>query len=117
MSPKEVAGFLEQLFKNKFAEAERMLQQLEEKYPEEKRYIHALKGIYHSYSGEDHDSLIYMLYLNEEIRKRRREIIGHLEKLSKLLGKEDRYFTAWRDVIQLSDKLPKPAKASPTSEG
>jgi len=117
VSQKEVAMFLEQLFRNRFAEAERILQQFEEKTPRDKRYIHALKGIYLSYMGEDSDSLLYMIYTNEEVRKRRKEIIRHIEKLSKLLGGEDPYFVAWRDVLQLLDKLPKPAKTTATGEG
>ncbi len=110
VSQRETLEFLKALFKNKFAEAERLLQQLEEKYPTDSKYIHALRGIYTSYTGDDHDSLIYMLYLNEEFSNSGKAIRQYFEKLSKLLCEDERYFAAWIDILKLLDKLPQPLK-------
>ncbi|MEM3082966.1 MAG: hypothetical protein QXM50_05415 [Candidatus Caldarchaeum sp.] len=55
VSKKETEEFLETLFRNRLTEAERILQQLAEKHPEDTRYLHALRGIYLSYVGEDKD--------------------------------------------------------------
>jgi hypothetical protein len=51
VSVRETLEFLDTLFRNKLSEAERILQQLEEKHPDDKRYLHALRGIYISYTG------------------------------------------------------------------
>ncbi|MEM4328291.1 MAG: hypothetical protein QXX43_00255 [Candidatus Caldarchaeum sp.] len=117
VSAKETFEFLDVLFRNKLTEAEKYLTQLEEKHPDDTRYIHALKGLYHSYVGEDRDSLLYMLFLNEEYRRRKGDVKRSMEGLSQILGKEDRFFHAWRHVIEAVDKLPKPAKITATQEG
>jgi len=116
VSQKETYQYLEALFKNRFAEAERILQQMLEKHPDDARYIQALRGLYQSYTGEDRDSLIYNIYLNEEIKKMQPEIKTYMEKLSTLLGAEDRYFIAWKDILTLLDKLDKPLKMASEKE-
>lgn len=117
VSPKETESFLDALFRNKLSEAEKILAQLETKHPEDGRYIHALKGIYQSYVGEDRDSLLYMLFLNEEFRKRQAEIRRSMDKFTKLFGGDDRFFEAWIAVLESLKKLPKPVKITSTSEG
>ncbi|MEM3051885.1 MAG: hypothetical protein QXI25_00045 [Candidatus Caldarchaeum sp.] len=117
VSAKETFEFLDILFRNRLTEAEKYLTQLEEKHPDDARYIHALKGLYHSYVGEDRDSLLYMLYLNEEFRRRKSDVKKCLEALSKTLGGDDRFFHAWRHVLEAVEKLPKPAKITATQEG
>ncbi|BAJ51506.1 hypothetical protein CSUB_C1655 [Candidatus Caldarchaeum subterraneum] len=113
VSKKETEEFLETLFRNRLTEAERILQQLTEKYPEDSRYLHALRGIYLSYVGEDKDSLLHTIYTNEIHRKNIRKIAEHFKTLEGLLGLNDRFFQAWQTVLSLVDKLPEPQKIKP----
>ncbi len=117
VSKKETEEFLETLFRNKLTEAERMLNQLSEKHPEDTRYLHALRGIYLSYVGEDTDSLIYTIYNNDIHRKNIKKIAEHFNALAKLHGSNDRYFEAWYTVLTLIDKLPEPQKVKVQQTG
>lgn len=108
--PSEARKFLEALFRNKISEAERILQHLQENHPNDIRYIHALKGIFQSYVGDDKESLIYTIYLNKELWRRRKEVAKTMMQTRDMLGSRDRFFDAWNDVLHLLDRLPKPAK-------
>ncbi|MDW8083622.1 MAG: hypothetical protein RMI49_00265 [Candidatus Caldarchaeum sp.] len=110
VTPKETKEFLEALFRNKLTEAERILNQLQEKYRADTRYLSALKGILNSYAGDDRDSLIYMLYTNERMWRERRKIAKFLTDLGELFGSRDRFFQAWSEVLNMLDKLPTPSK-------
>ncbi|MEM1975948.1 MAG: hypothetical protein QW074_07685 [Candidatus Caldarchaeum sp.] len=117
VSKKETEEFLETLFRNRLTEAERILQQLAEKHPEDTRYLHALRGIYLSYVGEDKDSLLYTIYTNEIQRKNIKKIAEYFNSLQALLGLNDRFFQAWQTVLSLVDKLPEPQKIKPQQTG
>ncbi|MDJ0271775.1 MAG: hypothetical protein NYU39_04285 [Aigarchaeota archaeon] len=117
VSKKETEEFLETLFRNRLTEAERILQQLAEKHPEDTRYLHALRGIYLSYVGEDKDSLLYTIYTNEIQRKNIKKIAEYFNRLQGLLGLNDRFFQAWQTVLSLVDNLPEPQKIKPQQTG
>ncbi|MCS7110053.1 MAG: hypothetical protein NZ956_01100 [Candidatus Caldarchaeum sp.] len=110
ITPKQTKEFLETLFRNKITEAERILQQLHEKHPDDTRYIHALKGIFQSHVGEDKDSLLHTVYRNEKIWRERKKLAKTLIDQGETFGAKDRFFEAWNDVLNLLDKLPEPAK-------
>ncbi|MCS6784698.1 MAG: hypothetical protein RMI43_00245 [Candidatus Caldarchaeum sp.] len=110
ITPKQTQEFLETLFRNKITEAERILQQLQEKHSDDTRYIHALKGIFQSYVGEDKDSLLYMVYRNRKMWRERKNLAKNLMEQGMMFGSKDRFFEAWNDVLNLLDKLPEPVK-------
>jgi hypothetical protein len=114
VSVRETLEFLDTLFRNKLSEAERVLQQLEEKHPDDKRYLHALRGIYISYTGDDKDSLLFVIYTNPELNKMVKKIRSDMERLAGFWGQGDRYFEAWKTFLESLGKLPKPAKLEAT---
>ncbi|MEM0440720.1 MAG: hypothetical protein QXF45_00080 [Candidatus Caldarchaeum sp.] len=117
ITARETQEFLETLFKNKLTEAERVLEQLQQKHPEDSRYILALRGIMISYVGDDSDSFIYMLFQNKEIWKKRRQLGEKFTELSEKFGAVDRFFVAWADVLDIVGKIQPPAKiTSPSTD-
>jgi len=114
VSERETLEFLETLFRNRLSDAERILQQLEVKHPDDKRYLHALRGIYMSYTGDDRDSLLFMLFTNPELSKMIKAVRDEIRRLAMMWGQVDRYFEAWKTVLENLSKLPRPAKLETT---
>ncbi|GBC71145.1 hypothetical protein HRbin02_00924 [Candidatus Calditenuaceae archaeon HR02] len=108
---KGILNFMNSLLAGKFAEAERSLERMEKKSktPEERRVIHALRGLLNAYQLDDRDSLIYRIFMDADPQENAREVLKALELHLKQLDKgSDGYFEAWSFILKNIKSLPIP---------
>jgi uncharacterized protein HemY len=108
---KGILNFMNSLLAGKFAEAERSLERMEKKFktPEERRIIHALRGLLSAYQLDDRDSLIYRVFMDPDPQKSAKETLEALEQHLKQLNLEsDDYFEAWSFILKNIKSLPTP---------
>ncbi len=106
-----ILNFMNSLLAGRFAEAERSLERMEKKFktPEEKRVIHALRGLLNAYQLDDRDSLIYTVFMDQDPQKSAREVLEALERHLKQLNLgSDEYFETWSFILKNIKSLPTP---------
>jgi len=117
---KHILSIVETVLSGRFAEGERMIERLERraKTPDERRIAHALRGILTAYQGDDRDSLIYQVFLDDDPEKKSARILeslqSHLEGSS--LG-GDAFFEAWRIILRNVRRLPTPHRLRAEPQG
>ncbi|MEM0481386.1 MAG: hypothetical protein QXM16_00645 [Nitrososphaerota archaeon] len=108
---KGILNFMNSLLAGRFAEAERSLERMEKKFktPEEKRVIHALRGLLNAYQLDDRDSLIYRVFMDPDPKRSAKEVLEALEQHLKLLNLgSDNYFEVWSFILKNIKNLPTP---------
>lgn len=106
-----ILNFVSSLLDGRFAEAERILERMEKrsKTPEEKRVIHALRGLLNAYQLDDRDSLIYRIFADANPQKSAKEVLEALQPhLQQLNIGSDGYFEAWSFILKNIKNLPTP---------
>ncbi|MCS7146190.1 MAG: hypothetical protein RMJ28_02300 [Nitrososphaerota archaeon] len=108
---KSILNFISTLLSGKFAEAERSLERMDKRFknPEEKRALHALRGLLNSYQADDRESLIYRVFSDVPPERRAKELLEELENhLKHSLSGGDTYFDVWVLILRNIKKLPTP---------
>ncbi|MEM0445390.1 MAG: hypothetical protein QXW60_02985 [Nitrososphaerota archaeon] len=114
---KAVLKFVNTLFAGKFAEAERILNKIAKRASteEERRAVHALRGILNAYQLDDRDSLVYRIFIEGNpamaAKKIKDSLLQHINTNN---AESDAYYAIWLLILNNIKKIRVPHRLAET---